>query len=58
MKMQHMELQAQLDREQVEMEHKVQMVLLNDCLQEAEVEAELERLNMERQIRQLEARLG
>ena len=58
MKMQHMELQAQLDREQIEMEYKVQMLLLNDRLQEAEVEAELERLNMQRQIRQLEAQMG
>ncbi|KAF9789658.1 P-loop containing nucleoside triphosphate hydrolase protein [Thelephora terrestris] len=58
MKMQHVEAQARLDREQAEMEHKVQMVLLNDRLQEAEVEAELERLNMEREIRQLEAQLN
>lgn len=58
MKMQHVEAQARLDREQVEMEHQVQMTLLSDRLGVAEKEAELERLAMEQQIRQLQAQLN
>ena len=58
MKMKHMEAQENLDREQAEMEYQVQITLLNDRLQAAEAEAEIERLTMEHQIRQLQARLN
>jgi len=58
MKMKHMETQANLDREQVELEYQVQITLLNDRLQAAEIEAEVEQLTMEHQIRRLEAQLN
>lgn len=58
MKMKHMAAQAKLDREEVEMEHQVQMVLLNSRLEAAEVEAEIERLTMEHQISRLQAQLN
>lgn len=58
MKMQHMETQARIDREQVEMDYKVQMTLLNDRLDAAGKEAEIERLTMEREISRLQAQLN
>ena len=58
MKMKHMEAQVKLDREQAEMEYQVQMTLVNNRLKAAEIEAEIERLTMEQQIRQLEAQLN
>ena len=58
MKMQHMEAQAELDREQVEMEYQVRMALLDDSLEAAKIEAEIERMTMERQIGQLQAQLS
>ena len=58
MKMKHMETQARLDREEAEMEYQVQMTLLNSRLQAAEIEADIERLTMEQQIRRLEAQLN
>jgi hypothetical protein len=57
MKMQHMKAQAKLDQDQIEMEYQVRMTLLNDRIEAAEIEAEIERLTMERQIRQLQAQL-
>jgi hypothetical protein len=39
------------------MEYQVQMTLLNDRLNAAEIEAKIERLTMERQTRQLQAQL-
>ena len=56
-KMEHMAAQAKLDRDQVEMEFQVRMTLLKDRLEAAEIEAEVERLKMERHIRQLQAQL-
>ena len=58
MKMKHIEAQVDLDRAQVEMEHQVQITLLNNRLQAVEIEAEIERLTMEHQIRQLQAQLN
>ena len=57
MKMLHIDAQAKLDQEQVEMEYQVQMALLDDRLEAAEIEAEVERLAMERQIGQLQAQI-
>lgn len=54
MKMEHLEVQAKLDQEQIDMEYQVQMSLLNSSLEAAEIEAKIERLAMERQISQLE----
>ena len=58
MKMQHMEAQARIDQEQVEMEYQVQTTLLNNRINAAQAEAEIERLTMERQIAELQARLN
>jgi len=58
MKMRHLETQAKLDQEQVEMEYQVQMTLLNSRLKAAEVEAEVERLTMQHQINRLQAQLN
>ncbi|KAF9641969.1 hypothetical protein BDM02DRAFT_3273632 [Thelephora ganbajun] len=58
MKMKHMEAQAKLDQEQAEMEYQVQITLLNNRLEAAEIEAEIERLTMEHQMRQLQAQLN
>ena len=58
MKMKHVETQAKLDQEQVEMEYQVQMTLLNSRLEAAEIEAEIERLTMQHQISRLQAQLN
>lgn len=57
-KLKHMEAQARLDREQVELEHQVQITLLNSRLETAEIEAEIERLTMEHQVNRLQAQLN
>ena len=57
-KMKHVETQAKLDQEQVELEYQVQMTLLNSRLEAAEIEAEIERLTMQHQINQLQAQLN
>ena len=58
MKMKHVETQAKLDQEQVEVEYQVQMTLLNRRLKASEVEAEIERLTMQHQINRLQAQLN
>lgn len=58
MKMQHMEEQAKLDRDQVEIEYQVRMAQLNDQLEVTAAEAEVERLRMEQQIRQLQGQVN
>ena len=58
MKMRHVEAQRRIDQAQVEMEHQVQMTLLNNRLEAAEVEAEIERLTMENQISRMQAQLN
>ena len=58
MKMRHVEAQRRIDQAQVEMEHQVQMTLLNSRLEAAEVEAEIERLTMENQISRMQAQLN
>ena len=58
MKMGHMETQAKIDQEQVEMEYQVQMTLLNGRLEAAEKDAEIERLTMQHQINRLQAQLN
>jgi len=58
MKMEHVEAQANIDRGQVEVEYQVQIALLNSRLQEAEIEAEVERLTLAHRITQLQAQLN
>jgi len=58
MKMQHMEEQAKLDRDQVEIEYQVRMAQLNNQLEVTAAEAEVERLRMEQQIRQLQGQVN